>query len=236
MPEEKKQINRPDAKVHKKPFSIEELEAEAKKRSDRIKAEFANAFSFIKNYPKSITFFGSSRTKPTGRHYKEAKILAGRIVKELGYAVITGGGPGIVEAANRGAYEAGGQSVGINITLQHSQIKNDYTTDSLQFYYFFSRKAALSFSAEAFVFFPGGFGTLDEFFEIVTLIQTEKIVPVPIILFGSDYWLPLNKFMLKNMYNAHKAIDKKDMSMYTITDSLDEAMRIIKKAPLRRGN
>lgn len=235
MPEDKdKIINKPDSKVHKKPFRARELEEEAKRRSAHINNEFITAFSFIKNYPKSVTFFGSTRIHPTGRHYKEAHNLAYRIVKELGYAVITGGGPGIMEAGNKGAYEAGGKSVGLNISLPQGQIKNNYLTDSLEFHYFFSRKVALSFSAEAYVFFPGGFGTFDELFEILTLVQTQKIDPVPVILFGSDFWNPLDKFIEKHMYNAHKTIDKKEMSLYTITDNIAEAIKIIRKAPLRR--
>jgi hypothetical protein len=215
-------------------FQQNVAEEEAIRRSERINKELMTAFTFIRNSEKSVSFFGSARFKPTSEHYKEARYLAERIVKETGYAVVTGGGPGIMEAANRGAKESGGTSIGLNITLPHEQIKNSFLTDSLDFYYFFSRKVALSFSAEAYIFFPGGFGTLDELFELLTLIQTGKIPKVPIILMGSDYWQSLDNFIRRQMLNAHKSIDPADMKIYKITDNKDEVIEIIKKAPLRR--
>lgn len=215
-------------------FQKDIVEEEAVRRSERINKELLTAFTFIRKSEKSVSFFGSARFRPTSEHYKEARHLAERIVKDTGYAVVTGGGPGIMEAANRGAKESGGISIGLNITLPHEQIKNSFLTDSLDFYYFFSRKVALSFSAEAYVFFPGGFGTLDELFELLTLIQTAKIPRVPIILMGSDFWQPLDTFIRRQLLNAHKAIDPQDMEIYKITDSEDEAIEIIKKAPVRR--
>lgn len=232
--ETKPHIMIPDAKVPKTPFKITELEKEAKRRSDKISKEFVTAFTFIKNSEKSVTFFGSARFKSSNEHYKQARELARRIASELNYAVVTGGGPGVMEAANRGAIEGNGASIGLAIELPHEQIKNSYLTASLDFYYFFSRKVALSFSAEAYVFFPGGYGTMDEFFEIMTLVQTQKIPRVPIILMGRDFWDPLNTFIRKHMLNSHQSIDKRDMELYTITDDAEEALQIIKKAPLRR--
>jgi uncharacterized protein (TIGR00730 family) len=231
--EDKKKINLPDAKIPKEPLRTSDLEKEAKRRGDKIEKEFRDAFTFIKNNPKSVTFFGSARFRPANKHYKEARSLAFRIADELKYAVVTGGGPGIMEAANRGAFEAGGASFGLNIKLPYEQVKNPYVTESVDFYYFFSRKVALSFSAEAYIFFPGGFGTLDEVFEILTLVQTQKIPRVPVVLFGSDYWQPINKLILKQLYNSHKAIDQKDMDLYVITDNEDEVLKIVKEAPLR---
>jgi uncharacterized protein (TIGR00730 family) len=223
-----------NASTKVKVTSVPVLDLEIEKRAEKINKEFVKAFNFIKNTKKSVTVFGSARSKPTNQHYKEARSLCKRIASELGYAVVTGGGPGIMEAANRGAAEGGGASVGFNIKLPYEQIKNKYVSDSLDFYYFFSRKVALSFSAEAYVYFPGGFGTLDEFFEIMTLIQTKKIPQVPVILMGSDFWQPLNTFIKKHLYNSHKNIDLADMSLYTITDNEDEIIEIIRKAPMRK--
>ena len=156
------------------------------KRLDRIYNEFKSAFEFIKKYPKSVTFFGLARIDENNPYYQKARNLAGRIVKELDYSVLSGGGGGIMEASNRGAFDAGGKSVGLNIRLPKEQIPNKYTTKTLELSYFFVRKVALSFAAEAYIFFPGGYGTLDEFFEIITLIQTRKIPQVPI------FWLATN--------------------------------------------
>lgn len=198
----------------------------------RIDNEFTQAFEFIKNYEKSVTFFGSARCDENSIHYKQAYDLAKRISKELGYAILTGGGEGIMEAANRGAFESGQPSVGLNIRLPHSQNLNRYTTDSLQLDYFFVRKVALSFAAEAYIFFPGGFGTLDELFDILTLVQTHKIRHIPIILVGCDYWIPLNNFMIKEMLEVHSAIDKSDLGLYKITDNDDEIIEIIRQSEI----
>ncbi len=204
-------------------------------RIERINVEFKAAFELIKNYPRSVSIFGSARVEEGSAHYEHARSLAARIVKDLGYAVITGGGGGIMEAANRGAREAGGQSVGLNIRLPKEQQKNAYTTESMEFSYFFVRKIALSFAAEAYIFLPGGFGTLDEFFEILTLIQTHKIRRVPIILVGRDYWEELHDFMFRNAYRTEHAIGKEDMELYTITDDDNEIIEAIKKVPVKQS-
>lgn len=225
-------VNIPEAKLKTRPHTRRELHKAAKARLSKINQEFADGFEFIGSYPKSVSFFGSARFKENNEHYKEAQEIARRVCS-LGFTVVTGGGPGIMEAGNRGAKEACGSSIGFNIELPFEQNINPYVTHGLNFYYFFSRKVILAFSAEAYIFFPGGFGTLDEFFEIVTLIQTKKIEKVPVILVGKDYWDPLNEFIQKSIYDEHKAIDKADMKLYTITDDIDEVIRIIKKAPLR---
>jgi len=199
---------------------------------ERIHREFADGFEFLAQYPKSVTIFGSSLVPRDSDDYRKAEELGGRIVRETGYNVSTGGGPGIMEAANKGAYDAGGVSLGLNISLPHEHATNAYVTHSIKFAYFFSRKTMLTFVAEAYVFFPGGFGTFDELFSILTLIQTGKIPHVPVILFDSAYWNPLKGFMEKEMLKEHAAIEPRDMNIFEITDSLDRVMEIIKKAPI----
>ncbi|MEN9613828.1 MAG: hypothetical protein RLZZ347_135 [Candidatus Parcubacteria bacterium] len=202
------------------------------KRLATIAEEFANGFAFIRKYPRSVTFFGSARISEGNIHYEQARSLAQRIVDELHYAIVTGGGPGIMEAGNRGASEAGGDSVGILIQLPKEQASNPYVKDSLEFHHFFARKVVMSFAAEAYVFFPGGFGTMDEFFEIITLIQTHKIPHMPIILVGEDFWRPLDGFIKKNILENHHAINPEDRDLYTITDDMDKVIEMIKKAPV----
>ncbi|GMQ95159.1 MAG: TIGR00730 family Rossman fold protein [Patescibacteria group bacterium] len=209
-----------------------ELERAAKKRISVISKEFAMGFEFIQHYPRSVTFFGSTRTQQSSPHYKKAQHLAHSLSMQ-GYTIVTGGGPGIMQAANYGALAAGGASIGLNIQLPGGQVANPYVTNSIEFYYFFSRKVVLAFSAEAYIYFPGGFGTLDEFFEIVTLVQTRKIPKVPIILVGSDYWKPLDKFIHQHLLKKHKAISKGDVALYKIIDDEKEIIKIVKKAPQR---
>jgi uncharacterized protein (TIGR00730 family) len=213
-------------------LSPEEIHKIIKEKVHRIDKEFTSAFEFIKNYDKTVTFFGSARLTENSPHYIQARNLAQKI-SSLGYAVMSGGGGGIMEAANRGAFEAGNKSLGLNIRLASKQPLNQYTTDSVQFDYFFVRKVALSFSGEAYLFFPGGFGTLDEMFEILTLIQTRKIRKVPIILVGHDYWDGLHKFIKDVIYGKHRAVTEDEMKLYTITDDEDEILEIIKKVPVR---
>jgi len=225
-------INLPDAKLSRTPHTRKELLAASKDRVSRISKEFAAGFEFINHYPKSVTFFGSTRLKKGNLYHQKAIHLAEEISK-LGYTVVTGGGPGIMEAANHGAKNIGGPSLGFNIELPSEQVLNPYVTKSQSFYYFFSRKVALSFSAEAYLYFPGGYGTMDEFFEILTLVQTNKIPKVPIVLVGSEFWKPLDEFIKKHLFEKYKTIDKKDFSLYKITDDEKEILNIIKKAPMR---
>ncbi len=214
-------------------ISPQEIHRIIKAKVHRIDREFTEAFEFINKYDKSVTFFGSARLTENNLHYIKARELAHKI-SELGYTILTGGGGGIMEGANRGAFETGHQSLGLNIRLPKEQGLNFYTTDSVKFDYFFVRKVAMSFAAEAYLFFPGGFGTLDEFFELLTLIQTRKIRRVPIILVGSDYWKDLHVFIKDVVYSRHKAIDATDMDIYTITDDDEKILDIIKKVPIKR--
>ncbi|MDB5254382.1 MAG: hypothetical protein JWL80_448 [Parcubacteria group bacterium] len=201
-------------------------------RVEEIAKEFKDGFKFLEDYPRSVTFFGSTEFKEDNPYYISARTLAGRIATELGYSIFSGGGPGIMEAANRGAFEAGGTSLGITIQLPHAQITNKYISKTIDSYYFFVRKVMMSYSAEAFVFYPGGFGTMDEFFEMITLVQTKKIVGVPIICIGTDYWKSLERFLQENLL-SRGTIKAEDLTLYTITDDLDEAINIIKKTPPR---
>jgi uncharacterized protein (TIGR00730 family) len=233
--EEKKPIlNVPPQELPVKPLTVDELDSASEKRIAEIDEEFKRGFEFIKKYQKSVSFFGSARFDESNPHYTMAQEIARRIASELKYAIVTGGGPGIMEAANRGAYEANGDSYGITIKLPREQAVNPYVKEYVDFYYFFVRKVILSFSAEAYLFFPGGFGTMDEFFEILTLVQTHKIPHVPLILVGKDFWEPFNAFVQKNILENHNAIDSKDMKLYKITDDVDEIIQIIKEAPMRK--
>ncbi len=216
-------------------ISLKEINEVINKRIEKIDREFKDGFNFIKNHPKSVTFFGSARTISTDNDYLTAERLAGRICKELGYSVLTGGSIGIMEAANRGAFQAGGKSLGLNIKLPKEQRENEFLTERIVFNYFFSRKVCLSFSAEAYIYFPGGFGTMDELFEILTLVQTGKIAKAPIILVGSYFWNNFDSFIKENLLKGKKIADK-DLELYTITDDEDKILEIIKSAPVRVGN
>lgn len=198
-----------------------------RKRMRQINKEFKQTFKLLKNHQNTVTFFGSARLQPEDKHYKKARELADHIVRDTGASVITGGGPGIMEAANRGAADENGVSIGMTIQLPHEQVTNEYVNRSVDFYYFFSRKVALSFAARAYIYFPGGFGTLDELFEILTLKQTDRIKQIPIILVGSDFWNPLDTYIKKYLAETYKTIDKEDRELYVITDDIQEAVNIV---------
>lgn len=202
----------------------------------RINEELHQGLSEMEAYPKSVTFYGSARFKEGDEYYDRARTLGHRISKELGFTITTGGGPGIMEAGNRGAFEAGGKSVGLSIKLPMEQTDNKYTTDLIPFYFFFARKLALKFSAEVFIFFPGGFGTMDEFFEIITLVQTRKLKPIPIILYGESFWRPLEKLFREHLLETFHTISENDFKLFTITDDDDKVLEIIKNAPPRGNN
>ncbi|MBX4181482.1 TIGR00730 family Rossman fold protein [Candidatus Parcubacteria bacterium] len=204
----------------------------ASERVAEIAKEFSAGFKFLEDFPKSVTFFGSNQVKETDKFYESARTLSSRLVKELDYSVVSGGGPGIMEAADRGAFEAGGNSLGLLIKLPHEQPINGYITKSISFYYFFARKYCLAFGAEVFIFYPGGLGTLDEFFEILTLAQTQKIGKIPLICVGSEYWNKMKSFIQEEMV-ARGYVRSSDMDLFTITDDHDEIIDIIKKAPVQ---
>lgn len=192
----------------------------------KIMAEFVDGFEAIRRYGLAITFFGTARTTLPPEVYKDATTLAGRLAK-AGYAVITGGSSGLMEAANKGAYEAGGASIGLNIKLPMEQSSNKYVTDSMSFDHFFVRKVMLTFAAEVYICFPGGLGTLDEFSEILTLIQTKKIKRVPIVLYGKEFWMPFTDLFRTHLLEKYHAIDESDLELYHIVDSVDEAYEYI---------
>ncbi len=219
-------------KAPERAFFVKDLDGQINARAERIKDEFLDGFHAIKKYPKSVTFFGSARFTEDNPYYQKARAIARKLCKD-GFAVITGGGPGIMEAGNRGTYEECGFGVGFNIELPREQSLNPYITDKTEFHYFFSRKVTLAFSAEAFVVFPGGFGTLDEFFEILTLVQTKKIPRLPIILVGRAYWEPLHDFIVETLLNKFKTISPEDINLYRIEDDVDEIVKIVKAAPMR---
>jgi uncharacterized protein (TIGR00730 family) len=191
-------------------------------------AEFVQGFELLRDTGLAATFWGSARLQPDDPYYKAAEELAARLAKK-GFAIISGGGPGIMEASNVGAFKVGGKSIGLNIKLPFEQKLNPYTTESLNFDFFFSRKVMLTFASEAYVYFPGGFGTLDEFFEIVTLIQTRKIEQLPILLYGRDFWEPLLRFFEQDMMKKYKTISPEDMALFQMVDSVDEAYKYILK-------
>jgi uncharacterized protein (TIGR00730 family) len=194
-----------------------ELRAETADRLTRIDREFAEGFDLINKYNDTVTFFGSARFKEDHPYYQKAREIGGALAAE-GYTIVTGGGGGIMEAGDRGAKEKGGTSLGLNITLPKEQSINPYATDTMAFRYFFTRKVILSFGATAYLFFPGGFGTLDEFFEIITLIQTKKMPVAPIILVGSEYWTALDMFIRTYLLEHAQTISPGDEKLYEITE------------------
>lgn len=191
--------------------------------------DFHQGLQLISKYSNSVTVFGSARFTEDHPEYIKARELGGLLAK-LGHPVITGGSRGIMEAANRGAYENGGSSVGLNIQLPHEQSENGYTTDSMSFKYFAPRKVMLAYSSSVFAVFPGGFGTLDELFEIVTLVQTGKMPPVSIVLIGSEFWKPLDSYVRYYFEKEAKTISPGDAELYYITDDLEEVVTIANQA------
>lgn len=215
------------------PTPAQQHTAEDPWRMFRILAEFVEGFDTMSRVAPAVSIFGSARTPRTDRYYAMAEQLARELVG-LGFAIITGGGPGIMEAANKGAKEAGGISVGLNIFLPHEQISNPYHTITIDFRYFFCRKVMFVKYAEAFVCFPGGFGTLDEFFESMTLIQTGKAERFPVLLIGSEYWKPLVDWMVQRLAVGSGFIDPVDIELFEITDDISYAAHRIMEAHMQR--
>ena len=200
----------------------------------RIQTEFVEGFGLLAELPRAVSVFGSARTPREAPEYALAQRLGGALA-DAGWAVITGGGPGIMEATNRGASEAGGLSVGLGIELPFEQSLNDWVDLGLEFRYFFARKTMFVKYAQAFVIMPGGFGTLDECFEALTLVQTRKVNQFPVILMGTAFWAPLLDW-LKGTLAAQGYIHPGDMDLFTVTDDVDEAVRIIDEAYEHRAD
>ncbi len=195
----------------------------------KVMSEFVEGFEKMNKIGPSVTIFGSARTKPDAVHYKQAQKIAKRLAKE-GFGIITGGGPGIMEAANKGAQKGKGASAGLNIELPFEQESNPYIDPDklVDFNYFFVRKVMFVKYAQAFVVMPGGFGTLDEFFEAVTLIQTLKIDKFPVILFDSAFWGGLVEWIKKTLRDEYQYISPKDLDLIHLTDDIEEVVKIIK--------
>ncbi len=200
----------------------------------RVMAEFTEGFQELASVGPAVSIFGSARVSSTHKYYKLAETTA-RKLAQAGFAVITGGGSGIMEAANKGATDAGGRSIGLNIELPQEQIPNDFQNLSLHFRYFFVRKVMFLKYAHGFIVFPGGYGTMDEFFESAVLIQTLKQAQFPVILMASEYWGGLIRWMKDRMLDEHGFISHEDLDVYTVADDPDEAVRIIVNFKEKQG-
>ena len=192
----------------------------------RIMAEFVEGFEVMGAVGQAVSIFGSARTRPDDPFYKAAEETARLLVKAK-LAVITGGGPGIMEAGNKGAFEAGGTSVGLNITLPQEQEGNRYQTVKLDFHYFYARKVMFTKYSSAFICFPGGYGTMDELFEVLTLIQTLKVEPFPVVLYGSEYWEGLVRWIRQSL--GPNYIDPEDVDVFRVVDSPRDAVRVVRE-------
>lgn len=204
-----------------KKLSIADLE-----RANAYARDLGSGLQVVRSFPQGVTVFGSARLPQDNKYCKMAHELGGLLAKN-GHAVITGGGPGIMEAANHGAYEIGGRSIGLNITLAHEQHPNPYLTDCVTFEYFFARKVSLAMSAKVFVFFPGGFGTMDELSEILCLMQEGKMPKMPVFLIGKDFWRGFDKVIGKMM--LLKLINIKDAGIFTITNNVEKVVKAANK-------
>ncbi|MDD5328143.1 MAG: TIGR00730 family Rossman fold protein [Phycisphaerae bacterium] len=192
----------------------------------RIMAEFVEGFDELATVGPAVSIFGSARAKPGEQYYQLAEKTASEIAK-AGFAVITGGGGGIMEAANKGATDAGGKSIGLNIEIPKEQVPNEYQNLSLHFKYFFCRKVMFLKYAHGFIVFPGGFGTMDEFTEAFVLIQTLRQASFPVVLMGSDYWGGLINWIKEKMLNEHNYISAEDLKVFTVVDKPEDAVKII---------
>ncbi|HUH66077.1 MAG TPA: TIGR00730 family Rossman fold protein [Syntrophales bacterium] len=213
--------------MDEKQYLVDALSIEESWRIFRIMAEFVEAIETLSQVKNAVTIFGSARSGPDDPYYRKAEELA-RKLAENGFAVITGGGPGIMEAANKGAAAAGGRSVGMNIHLPHEQKPNPYANTVIEYKYFFIRKVMFVKYAVAYVILPGGFGTMDELFEALTLIQTKRIKGFPVIMMGSEYWQGLLGW-LKGTMLANDRIDPCDLEITHVIDDPDDVVKYIKK-------
>ncbi|MBI4981884.1 MAG: TIGR00730 family Rossman fold protein [Candidatus Omnitrophica bacterium] len=194
----------------------------------RIMSEFVDGFEVLSNVGRAVSIFGSSRTPVGTKYYKLAEETAYLIAK-AGYAVITGSGPGIMEAANKGARRAKGQSIGLNIQIPLEQKPNQYVDTLVDFHYFFVRKVMFVKYAKAFVIMPGGYGTLDEFFEAINLIQTLRIPRFPVVLFGREYWQKMLDWLKETVLDKNANISKKDLEIFKVVDKPEEVVQVINK-------
>ncbi|GAA0909654.1 TIGR00730 family Rossman fold protein [Pseudonocardia zijingensis] len=194
----------------------------------RIQAEFVEGFGMLAELPRAVTVFGSARTPRDHPEYAQGRAL-GTALAEAGFAVITGGGPGVMEAANKGCSDAGGLSVGLGIELPFEQGLNDWVDLGINFRYFFARKTMFVKYSQAFVCLPGGFGTLDELFEALTLVQTKKVTKFPVVLLGSEYWGGLYDWIATTVLGAGK-VGEKDLALLHLTDDVDDAVKIVQDA------
>ncbi|MFW5874631.1 MAG: TIGR00730 family Rossman fold protein [Desulfosalsimonas sp.] len=211
-----------------KQHMVEEIKLSESWRLFKIMGEFVDGVEALYDLGPAVSIFGSARMTEENPYYSKAVDLAGMLARN-GYAVITGGGGGIMEAANRGAAEVKGNSVGLNIKLPKEQKPNEYANIQLEFKYFFVRKVMFVKYAKAYIIMPGGFGTLDELFEAVTLIQTDRISPLPVILFGKDYWTGLVDW-IKSRLVENRMISPEDMDIIHVTESPEEILQILGKA------
>jgi len=210
-----------------KQYVINEITIQDSWRMFRILAEFVDGFEALAKYHPAVSIFGSTRVRPGDAVYQKAEQI-GKLLAENGFAVITGGGPGVMEAANKGAFSAGGKSIGLNIELPLEQKPNPYTNITLNFRYFFVRKVMFVKYAVAYIILPGGFGTLDELLESMTLIQTKKIRPFPVILVGSEYWRGFLDWM-KEVVLKDEKISLADLEILQLIDAPEDIIRTIKK-------
>ena len=213
--------------MDEKQYVVDSLSIEESWRVFRIMAEFVDSIEILSDVHKAVTIFGSARVAPTDIYYQKAERLA-QLLATNGFSVITGGGPGIMEAGNKGATEAGGQSIGMNIRLPFEQKPNPYANIRIDYKYFFTRKVMFVKYAVAYVIMPGGFGTMDELFEALTLIQTKRIKSFPLILMGSDYWQGLLDWLKKTMLAEGKILPA-DLELIQIIDDPEEVVKHIKK-------
>ncbi len=193
----------------------------------RIMSEFVDGFESLWHVERAIAVFGSARTKPENEHYKAATEI-GRALGELGFSLITGGGPGIMEAASKGSYESPAESIGVNIELPHEQHANPFLDTVVDFRYFFVRKVMFVKFSAGFVMMPGGFGTLDELFEVLTLIQTQKIEAVPVVFYDSSFWSPLVDWMRSRLLKQG-LISENDLDLFSVCDEVDEVVEVFRK-------
>lgn len=206
---------------------LAQLETADIERAKAYANDLERGLKIVRTYPQGVTIFGSARLPQSNKYCKKARELGG-LLAQNGHAVITGGGPGIMEAANQGAFEYGGRSIGLNITLRHEQFPNPYLTDTLQFQYFFARKVMLAMSGKVYVMFPGGLGTLDELSEIIILMQEGKMPHMPVFFYGKSFWKPLEKFIQNKMLPLG-LVSRNDLKIYKLTDNLQEIVKAANK-------